>query len=1384
MESARLRGPDEAMNALADMTGECNAMTALRKRVADFLRRQATVSRQPPVLIEGETGTGKGLLARVLHRAGLRASGPFVSVNCAAIPETLLEAELFGYERGAFTGARQGKAGLIQTAHGGVLFLDEIGLLPLSLQSKLLTALEDGAIRRLGSTRNEPVNAWILAASNENLTEAVRLKTFREDLYHRLAVMTFTLPPLRERGRDVIVLAERFLEHFCLHYGVPQKSFSDAALETLEAYPWPGNIRELSNIVERVVLASDLPVVVPEVLQLGPTVLPAKGALAPAGLSNAPPTLQEMLLDALTRTNWNISRTAELLGLTRNTVRARIERFGLRSGASTAHLAAVQSRASSDPRSAAEAPDPASWRAEPGPSPRVSPRWDERRIALLRVELADARKTQPMPGELSRQLNVVIDKVHNFGGTVREVSFDGLEACFGLDPIEDPSRSAAHAALATQRELLDQREGEGGAWCRIVIHTCQVFVAYARTTPQIDGRSLRQILPTIEAILATAEAGEIVVTSTAAAFLRRRFALEPAGRAGSGLTLYRLVSREQFSIADGEKATRFVGRHQDLALLQNRLNLVLAGRGQIAVVVGDPGIGKSRLVWEFTRSSEARATRLLETGSAYASITPSLSVVELMRRYFSIGPADDPDGLQARVHAAVCALDASLEPIVPALLSLLGVLDAEWSALQPIERRHRTLEAVKRLLIAESRVQPLSIVFEDVHWIDSESQAFLDALVGALPTARVLLVVTYRPEYRHGWTHLSYYTQLNLAPLLIEPAHELLESLLGTDTSLDPLKRHLVERTGGHPLFLEESVQSLIETGAIEGTRGDCRVVEFTPMTDVPATIQDILAARIDRLGPEERSVLQSAATIGAEVPVALLAAVACLQPESLSTALRQLQSAELLYENSTTDATGFVFKHALTRDVAYHSLPSDARRELHRRIVSVGEASGVASGPERVDSLARHAFHGELWIKALRYAKRAGDQAMESAAVLEATEYFGMALSASKHLPDAREALEDVVDLRLRMRDAMWPQLRFSSLLENLRAADVIAESLADQRRQGWIACYLVHYFWSVGDLEQAGVAAKRGLTIAHTISNRAMIAETNFYLGLVQKAAGSFLEAVGTLSAALRDLEDAIRRPDSDFPSRRFAVNGSVIVRSFLMRALSQVGRFAEAVAWGQEAMRSAKDSGNPFGQVAAAGGLGAVYVRQNDPLKAIEVLEPALHVCRAYRLSNWVPTVGGSLGLAYAQCGRLEEGLAILQESVQYRHRFGLHASASVWQIHLGTAYLLAGQRADAMSTAAQVLTECQMRHERGYEALALALLGEIEGTGDSTRLEAAMAAYEGAMSAARHCDMHPLIARCHFGLSTVYQRMGEQSAAHEQRDMALAAFHALGMQPPTP
>src|SRR4029450_1230502 len=448
----------------------------------------------------------------------------------------------------------------------------------------------------------------------------------------------------------------------------------------------------------------------------------------------------------------------------------------------------------------------------------------------------------------------------------------------------------------------------------------------------------------------------------------------------------------------------FVGRPLELEQLRNALDRANLGHGQVVAVVGEPGVGKSRLFWELTHSHRVHGWFTLQAASAsYGKATAYLPVIELLRGYFEIESRDDPRKIREKVTEKVLTLAPALAPVVPALLALLDVpVDAaSWHALDPLQRRQQTLDAVKRLLLRESEVQPLIVVFEDLHWIDGETQSLLDSLVESLPAARLLLLVNYRPEYSHAWSGKTYYRQLRIDSLPPESADELLDALLGADAALGPLKQLLVERTEANPLFLEESVRALVETAALVGEPGAYRLTRPVERLTIPATVQAILAARIDRLAPEAKRLLQAAAVIGTDVPMPLLLAIADAPEPEVRAELTHLQAAEFLYEVSFFPDLEYTFKHAPPNEVAYGGLLHERQRALHARIAETLERLSPERVAEQVEQLAHHALRGAGGNKAGAYLRQAGLGAMARAAYREATTHLERALGALRRLPE-----------------------------------------------------------------------------------------------------------------------------------------------------------------------------------------------------------------------------------------------------------------------------------------------------------------------------------------------------------------------------------------------
>src|SRR5271170_3561484 len=335
-------------------------------------------------------------------------------------------------------------------------------------------------------------------------------------------------------------------------------------------------------------------------------------------------------------------------------------------------------------------------------------------------------------------------------------------------------------------------------------------------------------------------------------------------------------TRLQASAAAG--FTRFVGREHEMDALNAALERAHHGLGQVVGVVGEPGVGKSRLYYEFVHSHRALNWLVLESGSvSHGKATAYLPLIDLLKHYFQIESADDGRRIREKITGKVLALDETLRPTLPAFLAMLDVPvdDPSWTEGNPTQRRKRTFDACRALLLREAQVQPTIVVFEDLHWMDSESLAFIDSLIESLPKAPILLLLNFRPEFQDRWSAKSYYTRVRIDPLQAKGSEELLQDKLGADASLRALKQLLIERTEGNPFFLEESARTLIESGALDGQRGNYRLVAPITTIALPVTVQSVLAARIDRLGPEDKRLLQSASVIGKDFALGLLGEIA-----------------------------------------------------------------------------------------------------------------------------------------------------------------------------------------------------------------------------------------------------------------------------------------------------------------------------------------------------------------------------------------------------------------------------------------------------------------------------------------------------------------------------
>jgi class 3 adenylate cyclase/tetratricopeptide (TPR) repeat protein len=1029
---------------------------------------------------------------------------------------------------------------------------------------------------------------------------------------------------------------------------------------------------------------------------------------------------------------------------------------------------------------------------------RASLEGERKQVTVFFADIKDStRLIEGLDPEAAQQLldpaiHLMMDAVHRFEGTVNQVLGDGIMALFGA-PIahEDHALRACYAALALQSSVRlyaeEVRRRHGMALqLRVGLNAGEVVVRAIGNDLHMDYSAVGQTTHLAARLEQLATPGSILLTASTLRLVEGLVQVTALGPVPvKGLTapveVFELAGasavRRRLQAAAARGLTRFVGRQTELAALQQAMERAGAGHGQVLALLGEAGVGKSRLVYECVHTHQTQGWRVLESASvSYGKATPYVPVLELLRHYGHVEEHDEPRTIRAKVTGQVLTLDEALQETIPALLALLDALpaDSPFLKLDPPQRRQRTLEALKRVLLRESQAQPLLLVFEDLHWIDSETQALLDRLVDGLPTARLLLLVNYRPEYQHGWGGKTYYTQLRLDPLPPASADEILQALLGDDPSLAPLKRLLITRTEGNPFFLEESVRTLVETGVLVGEPGVYRLAQARSTIQVPATVQAVLAARIDRLPPDEKRLLQTAAVIGTEASLPLMQAIAELSEDALHRGLTHLQAAEFLYETRLFPEREYTFKHALTHEVAYSSLLLERRRVLHARIVEALEALAGDRRDDQVERLAQHALRGEAWAKALAYGRQAGEKSMARSAHHEAVGYFEQALSALPHLPEQRDTIEQAIDLRLALRSALFPSGDVGRILAYLREAEALAEALDDPRRLGQVSVLLSVHFRIMGAYDQAIAAAQRTLALATAGGEVVLHALANLRLGIAYRDQGDYRRAIDCHRQTMTALDGAQRH-------ERFgqvflpAVNS----RAWLAWSHAELGTFAEGRALGDEGLQIAEAVDHPASLMMASWGIGLLALRQGDLPRALPLLERAVGICQDVDLPAYFPWMAPALGEAYTLSGRVADAVSLLTPAVEQTITTEMGGYQALCTLPLGEAKMLAGRLEEARSLAERTLALTHEHQERGHEAYALHLLGDIAARCEPPEYERAEVYYEEATALAEELGMRPLLSHCHLGLGTLYAKINQREQARAELSAAIDLYRAMDM-----
>lgn len=932
-------------------------------------------------------------------------------------------------------------------------------------------------------------------------------------------------------------------------------------------------------------------------------------------------------------------------------------------------------------------------------------------------------------------LQLMMVAVHRYEGYVAQSMGDGIFALFGA-PIahEDHAQRALFAALRMQEEgkaYAERLRRDKGVnlRMRVGVNTGEVVVRSIRKndlhTDYVPVGHATSLAARMEGL---ATPGTTVVSAYTHQLTEGYFEFKDLGAAkikgvSEPLQIYEVLGvgalRTRLQVSAARGLSRFVGRKQEIEHLKQAREQARNGQGQMVGVVGEPGVGKSRLFHEFKLLSERRCLVLETFCAAHGSGYAYLPLIELLRNYFRIRPHDDERTLHEKVAGRVVALERELEDGLPYLLSLLGHVEFA-TALQQMDphiRQQRSFDVIKRLLVRESLTQPVVLIFEDLQWLDEGTQAFLDSLSESLATAPVLLLVNYRPEYRHEWGSKTYYSQLRLDALGLEDAKELLAALLDeanwpvTAASLKPLKQLILEKTEGTPFFMEEMVRALFDNGVLVHSMGGLSLTRPLDEVHIPATVQGVLAGRIDQLGAVEKELLQTAAVIGREFSLSLLTQVAQQNEDTLVPLLSHLQTAEFIYEQPAFPEVEYTFKHALTQDVAYNSLLSERRQEVHART-----AQAIASlfheqlNDRRLRELAYHSAQSGNTEKAVEYSQRAGEMALKRSTYTEAIRDFNYALDLLPALPHTPDRPQQELTLLISLGSCLMATKGYAApeVERVYTRARELARGIGDLPQKFPVLFGLWRFHLVRGEYAAAGEMTEKLQRLSECMPDSDQFLPAQQALGLTAFRLGAFTDARAHLERAVDMYDPSVHGPEN--AQGVIGQDPGVASLAFLAWMLWHLGYPDQALQRSREAIALAREISHPYSLVFALHFGTAVHRFRREGALAQTQAEGVVALASEQGFPYFHAAGTYLRGWALAEQGQVEEGIADMLEGQRIWQESGIRQLGQV-SLPLVEAYGKLGRVEDGLAVLSQAEAELDKSNEKWWQAELLRVRGEL-------------------------------------------------------------------------
>jgi class 3 adenylate cyclase/tetratricopeptide (TPR) repeat protein len=982
---------------------------------------------------------------------------------------------------------------------------------------------------------------------------------------------------------------------------------------------------------------------------------------------------------------------------------------------------------------------------------------------------------------------ILLDEIHRYEGTIDKFTGDGVMALFGA-PVahEDHAQRACYAALAMQRALEEYGEKirkECGVEfkMRVGLNSGPVIVGSVGDDLRMDYTAVGDTVNLASRMQTMARPGTVLVSADTHRMARDFFKFEPLGKVQvkgkeKPVEAYQLVevggveTRIEAAVARG--LTKFVGRRREMAALQEAFEKAESGSGQVVCIVGEAGVGKSRLVLELRGMIPQEEYTYLEGRCLhYGGSMAYLPLIDILRSYFDIKGGEREFVIKKKISEKISRLDGKLKGILPPLHEILSlkVEDEEYVNLDLQKKRERTFEAIRDLLIRESESKPLILAVEDLHWVDRTSEDFLTYFMGWLANARILLLLLYRPEYTHLWASKSCYNQIRVDQLSANTSAELVQYILEEGEVAPELRDLILNRAAGNPLFMEEFTHTLLENGSIQ--KKDHQYVLSRRVADiqVPDTIQGIVAARMDRLEENLKRTMQVASVIGRDFAYRILQTITGMR-EELKSYLLNLQGLEFIYEKSLFPELEYVFRHALTQEVAYNSLLLKRRKEIHQRIGKAIEELYPDRLEEFYEALAFHFKQGESSDKAIDYLIKSGEKSYDRYAVEEAHQHFKEAFDILSSKP-SRTKEEDclLIDLLLKWAYVFYFRGDFRGLTGLFQANGGLAESLGDKARLGMFFGWLGLAVYCRGKAKDSYRYLSKALKLGEETEDQQVIGYACAWLTYTCADLGLLDEAILFGERA----QEICRSRESDRYLYLKSLGG-------LGQAYADRGEVKKALEAGEANL----EYGQRHSSIRSLGmghvTLALAHQMDGDFPSAIECATQALEVSVD---PFWAVCARLYLGLGYVFNGQFQEGENALQEILVYSRDLGIEMLDAPVQACLGLVAVAKGQIGEGIELAEGSLCSLMAEGRKtGYVQVA-AGIGKVYGLFAGQIPQAEKKAEEHlnkAIEVGKEIGAKGIMGQAYLDLGLLHSAKGEKGKARECVSAAIELFEQCGLE----